>query len=367
MGRILDRELKRQLRLQSHKPPFLPIVSAIPCLYAPYVDATRSRVAFGRRALPKLLKELHHPDKLLVRQALNSLSDLVYDPEKAYEAVKLNVIARVQDLLTSEDVYIRDRCCAILVTIADQAIGKEAIIKNDKALENILKLMGDEELGVRYKASLAFEITTSYWVVTDVSIKKWVLPIILHRLDVEEDPDVVKIHLRTLLSILQRGVNKEAVELGAMKILLKYIYYLRDEVRHYAIACLASLVSEHTGLELSIDTGLVLQLKERLFDHSVEVRSKTAACVSFIAVPPDPKIQVSELGITDELLSLAANHPNEELQINAVKVLTNIAETPKGRIYLSDKLQLIENITTGDSEKLERHIDTLVKVIKWKP
>lgn len=72
--------------------PFcLRITSNQPDIPVEEVDATRSPLAFGRLGLPKIRRELHHKDEMVVIRALYSLSDLVHDPEKAFEALRLKI------------------------------------------------------------------------------------------------------------------------------------------------------------------------------------------------------------------------------------------------------------------------------------
>ena len=55
----------------------------------PNIDITAAPIAFGRAAISKLNKELKD-DILITRQrALVALSQLLHDPEKVYEAIKL--------------------------------------------------------------------------------------------------------------------------------------------------------------------------------------------------------------------------------------------------------------------------------------
>lgn len=58
----------------------------------PNIDVTKSPLAFGTRALPKLNYELQS-DQLIVRQrALMTLCDLMHDPEKVYQAIGVGEI-----------------------------------------------------------------------------------------------------------------------------------------------------------------------------------------------------------------------------------------------------------------------------------
>lgn len=53
----------------------------------PIIDASRAPVAFGRRALPKLMTELQAEELRVRQEALCSLCDLLKDPARAYEAL----------------------------------------------------------------------------------------------------------------------------------------------------------------------------------------------------------------------------------------------------------------------------------------
>lgn len=55
----------------------------------PDVDPTKAPIAFGRRALPKLSREIQSPEVLTQQRALMALCDLVHDPENVYQAVQI--------------------------------------------------------------------------------------------------------------------------------------------------------------------------------------------------------------------------------------------------------------------------------------
>ena len=62
----------------------------------PHIDPTKAPLAFGRRGIPKLNRELQD-DVLITRQrALMTLCDLVHDPEKVYEAVQVGEFETVR-------------------------------------------------------------------------------------------------------------------------------------------------------------------------------------------------------------------------------------------------------------------------------
>lgn len=55
----------------------------------PDIDPTKAPLAFGRRALPKLIQELCSSELLTQQRALMALCELLHDPENVYQAVEI--------------------------------------------------------------------------------------------------------------------------------------------------------------------------------------------------------------------------------------------------------------------------------------
>lgn len=129
--RIINRVIERRLSNagRKSKSTFPKLSSQIPVVYAPNVDVTRCKQAFGRWALPKLKRELHHPDLIVVMQSLNTISDLVHNPERSFEAIRIGIVERLMDLMTHERDFIREKVCMIFYTLAGQEIGRRAIVR----------------------------------------------------------------------------------------------------------------------------------------------------------------------------------------------------------------------------------------------
>lgn len=159
-------------------PPF-PIYTQ-PCIPIENIDITRRPVAFGRLALPKLVinhsklkrfsskfnlqrRELHDEDTTVVLTALTSLCDLCHDPEKGYEAIRLRIIDRLDDITTRPEPEVRERAFLLLKIIAGLGDGKEAIVTNGKVLERLKQGLLDVVELVRVKVTICLEEIASYW------------------------------------------------------------------------------------------------------------------------------------------------------------------------------------------------------------
>lgn len=133
--KVINRIIERQLSTKKPDNDDLPkrilpkLSSQMPVIYAPNVDPTRAKQAFGRWALPKLKKELHFEDLTVVMQSLNTISDLVHNPEKSFEAIRIGIVERLIDLMTHERDFIREKVCMIFYTLAGQETGRRAIVR----------------------------------------------------------------------------------------------------------------------------------------------------------------------------------------------------------------------------------------------
>lgn len=70
-----------------HTRTFLMAGTRISECLPPLIDPSRAPVAFGKRALPRLMTELQAEEQRIRQGALCSLCDLLHDPEQAYEAL----------------------------------------------------------------------------------------------------------------------------------------------------------------------------------------------------------------------------------------------------------------------------------------
>ncbi|KAJ6659121.1 hypothetical protein lerEdw1_019424, partial [Lerista edwardsae] len=133
-GRLLLLLLRPRLgssaqQLEVKKPPW-PCCPASPPSCPPDIDPTKAPIAFGRRGLPKLNEELEDA-KLLTRQrALMALCDLVHDPENVYTAIGLGFLENLKKLLLDEDSTVRRKTTEVLYIMATHSVGRTAFLEH---------------------------------------------------------------------------------------------------------------------------------------------------------------------------------------------------------------------------------------------
>ncbi|KAF2905972.1 hypothetical protein ILUMI_00203 [Ignelater luminosus] len=371
--RIINRSVnlaRNQPTIESSdfEPPWNRLTSEQPCIPIDNIDVTKRPVAFGRWALPKLRRELHDPDTDVVLQAITSISDLVHDPEKGYEAITLRIPDRMADLLAHNNPTIRERACMALTTIAGLSDGRDAIVKNHVSLTNIARLVEDAIDAVRIKAAALLEMISRNWMASDYLIEAGFIPLLLDNVYKEKE-EIVGLHLETLCSLMYGEGKTDALQLGAFEIFLRLIEKGSNAIRSRAAYCLMMVTSTYNGKEMAYDASILPRLNVLLHEEDKEIYSSAAAAIMFCTTKSRAKLRAREIPhLPDRLVALTNHWHYPPAQLFSIKALTNICEHPEIRKEVGEKyLQRLENIVVGNNEDLKKHKEILLSVINWVP
>lgn len=181
--------------------------------------------------------------------------------------------------------------------------------------------------------------------------------------------DILLLNLNTLEQLLEDDCKVQALSFGAMDILTSKLEHRREDIVAAALSCIAIICKEPEGRLEASEKGVHKQLCAKLYHESASIQTKAAAAFTFITIDSRTRLKVCSPCILDRLLQLMENFHSVELQLMAAKALTNLAEVPTGRKYLSKKqtLNRIEEIYVGQDAEVEKHKQILLTVIKWKP
>ncbi|KAK7933622.1 hypothetical protein WMY93_004518 [Mugilogobius chulae] len=108
----------------------------------------RAPVAYGRRAVPQLFEELQKPEPEDKMRALNSLCDLLHDPEHLYQTVRSGLLETLNPLLRDPDSTVRTRTCDLLRQVAAHSIGCRALLL-PSLVASLSLLLDDPHSGCR--------------------------------------------------------------------------------------------------------------------------------------------------------------------------------------------------------------------------
>ncbi|MBN3323949.1 RSP14 protein, partial [Atractosteus spatula] len=127
----------------------------------PNIDPTRAPVAFGHRAVPKLVSALRDSDLLTRQRALMALCDLVHDPETAYQAIETGCLESLKALLKDEDSTVRLKTTEVLYLLATHNVGREALLRGD-VLSPLSDLLEEPVAACRRNTHMALEMLAEF-------------------------------------------------------------------------------------------------------------------------------------------------------------------------------------------------------------
>uniref|UniRef100_A0A8C6TAJ2 Radial spoke head 14 homolog n=1 Tax=Neogobius melanostomus TaxID=47308 RepID=A0A8C6TAJ2_9GOBI len=115
---------------------------------AAVLDRSRAAVAYGLRAVPLLFQQLQSPGSESRHRALNSLCDLLHDPERLYQTVTGGFMSELGPLLRDPDPAVRTRTCDLLYQLTAHSIGRRTLLASS-LLAPLSLLLDDPDGGCR--------------------------------------------------------------------------------------------------------------------------------------------------------------------------------------------------------------------------
>jgi len=331
--------------------------------YPPQIDITRTPLAYGNRALPRLNRELND-DTLLTRQrAVMSLCDYLHDPEHIASAIKEGIVESLKTLLCDQDVTVRHKSTECLHVIACNAIGRQAIIMHD-VIEPLASLFDDSEDIVRRNAHRAIEMVSESSVAAVGIIDVRLIPILIQKLKTEVD-EIKELILDTLHFTMKVDV-RDALENEAMSVFTSLLSHEMEKIRFQSARNIMDLSVVLLGKDQAVECKCMSPLVQLLADDCTRVRASAAGAIMMIAITTKGKYTALEADAIEPLVSLADDE-NSEVRANALKALTCLSEAPEGRKALQSSVEQIKRRQLDPVPAVAKAADIAVKTILWKP
>ncbi|XP_045479340.1 uncharacterized protein LOC123684213 [Harmonia axyridis] len=329
-------------------------------------DPTKRTLPFGRSGIPILRRDLQQPDVIMVLRTLSTMNDLLKNPEKAYEAIRLRVQDRLITVIPREEQFVRERCCLSYQLLSAYADGKRAMVANPDIVQLFLRLIKDEKPEVRLKAAHCLERISSFWMTADGLVEAGFIKPLMDRIGVDE-PEVSSVHLYTLAHLMYGNGKYIGMEAGAFDLMVRLLDALDLEVRKGALRCLMLMTSTDLGKQMAAKCNLLVILARILHEDEslyVDAASVLIYCTMLVqAKAASAKMKM----IPTRLVRLCKNHLNPDLQLFCLKALTNISEHPDVRQLMKKKhLGRLKRIPVS-TDLLKKHKNILLRVVTWDP
>lgn len=333
------------------------------------VDPTKMQLAYGRRAIPKMVKEFFTVAQHDRQKSLVFLSNLLRNPENISQALGHGIIPLLSACLREKDLCIRQKSTECLATISGYSVGRSAIVA-DNTLMALSKLFDDTCDIVRLNVHRTFSlVTTQLEGVLRTLLFSLLVPIV-KKIEVERQ-DVQILILETVYNCTRLGkdpwIPKELMDCGALGIFTKLLKQEPiTEVKVGAAKCIMVLTFYKEAKELATKSETLPFLIGMLYDRKSEVRAATAGAIMSISVDCDAKrIVVRENAITPLIELLDDRNPS--VVLNVIKVITNVAEDYRGRFQLHSCVKKLESFFNSNNLQVSQAAKIAVSVITWRP
>lgn len=339
-------------------------LTVISAKYPPHIDPSKTPLAYGDRALPRLNRELKDTNLLVRQRALMALCEHLHDPEHIAEALRVGIATSLKNLLTDSDLTVRQKSTECLYVLGTHAIGRDAFLEQC-IIPPVAKLFDDKEDIARKNAHMAIEMVSETPPGAQGIVEASLIAVLVNKLKSEVD-EIKKLILDTLHFCL-RVNTEEALKAGAMEVFTSLLSHNDPVIRARAARDIMDLSATEAGKNKAVEVHAVTPLVGLLKDSSSDVKANAAGALMIITITTKGKYTAIDAKAILPLVSLVDDDVSE-VRANALKALTCLSEAPEGRSCL---LQHVDKIKKHhcDTEipAVSRAAEIAVKVITWKP
>uniref|UniRef100_A0A8C6YC70 Radial spoke head 14 homolog n=1 Tax=Naja naja TaxID=35670 RepID=A0A8C6YC70_NAJNA len=309
----------------------------------PDIDPTKAPVAFGRRGLPKLNEELQHPELLTRQRALMALCDLVHDPENVYQAIRF--LDNLKKLLLDEDKTVRQKTTEVLYIMATHSIGRTNFVEHG-VIPALAQLLDDPVDICRWNMHYALKL------LSETPAGQRFGFTLVQKLKTEKE-NIQELILDTLTGCL-RVEAFEALATGSVSILKEKLRDPSQAIRCKAAEALMAISVPLEGKNMVFKENVFPDLVSLLEDNDSEVRANAAGALMNSAVTTQGKYA-------------AIDAEKSKVRLYSIKALTMLSEAPEGRLVLLKHVPEFRKHLNDSNATVQRAAQIAIQVIEWKP
>ncbi|XP_059162008.1 radial spoke head 14 homolog [Physella acuta] len=331
--------------------------------YPTNIDPTRTPLAYGNRAIPRLNRELNDENLLVRQRAVMSLCDHLHDPEHIAESIRNGIDKSLKNLLKDPDITVRQKATECLCVMSGHALGRDSFLEN-QTIFPVALLFNDPEPIARKNAHMCLMRISETPPGADGIVQAQFVDLLVKKLEIEMD-NIKEIILDTL-HFCMRVDTLSALEANAMEAFTLLLKHELPTIRFKAARDIMDLSVPLAGKDRAVACGALQLLKDMLKDPTPEVRANAAGAIMTITITTKGKYTAIHALTIPSLVSLV-DDLNSEVRLNAIKALTCLSEAPEGRQELLQHVDKIRNHMKDNIQSVANAAKTAVKVITWLP
>lgn len=331
--------------------------------YPNQIDLTKTPLAFGNRAVPRLNRELNDKELLNRQRALRSLCDYLHDPEHITVCIEEGVPASLNKLLNDPDNFCRFKSAECLYVLSCNHKGRQAIVEQG-IIKQLSHLFNDAENMARKNSHQTVEMISELPFGAQNIVDLCLVKLLVEKLSTELDE--IKLLILDTLHFCMQVDTEQALEAKAMSVFTELLKHTSEHIRAKAARDIFDLSIPLAGKREVLTLETVPLLVNLLKDEDCLVKAKSALALEAIAITTDGKYACIKEEAIENLVGLIGDS-NSEVRVNGLKALTCLAETPEGRESLLKHVDSIKALENDQVPIVAKHATIAVKVITWKP
>ncbi|XP_059885295.1 radial spoke head 14 homolog [Delphinus delphis] len=190
------------------------------------------------------------------------------------------------------------------------------------------------------------------------------IPSLVGKLQTEEER-IQELLLDTLAACLMEDAT-EALASRVVPFLKEKLLSANSNIRSKAAQALIAVSIPLEGKNQVWQHDIIPILVHLLKDKEEEVQASAAGALMYVTVTTKGKYAALDTEAIGPLLELL-HSPLSKARLNAIKVLTMLAEAPEGRKILQSHVPTFRALKEDTSAAVQRAAQIAVKVIEWKP
>ncbi|GFH29636.1 uncharacterized protein HaLaN_28329, partial [Haematococcus lacustris] len=305
---------------------------------APMASTSVTR-GFEAAAFPKIVRELQDSSLIVRQKALLASRELLGSPMAAVQCIAAGITPAILALLQDRDPTVRVRAAGTAEYIVTKELGARDLCQHG-GVQQLVACLQDSHTPVRDAAYRALIEAARFDIVRRTMAEQAAL-VQLMELVQQETPSRALLGLNLLNACVQVRDNTAALEqlVDAAKAIPALVSLLRPEtteLAEQAAQLLGLLTSRFEDAKCkAVESGAVPRLLQLLDSPILQLASAAATALMTITVARDGKYAVinTEGGLAKLVTQL--NPLKQQLCVNVMIIITNLAEAPEARAVLA--------------------------------
>eukprot|EP00055_Hartaetosiga_balthica_P008362 m.30954 g.30954 ORF g.30954 m.30954 type:complete len:347 (+) comp6264_c1_seq2:105-1145(+) len=335
----------------------------------PKLDVTQAAVAYGARAIPKLRRELHGEDVLVIQQGLRSLGELLRNPSYISEAIEEGILIECKKLTSHENNIIRMLTMQLLVYVASHAVGRNALLSLGY-IQPLTERFTDSESFVREFAhktmgQMAMQVPCAT-AILDADLAST----LVQRIVAEDDPSI-KIEVMTTMRHCLKCNADAFLKTKAMQVIVQLLSHEDAEVRNNAAMVLTEISFPLEGKRQAVKFGAIGAVVPLLKDENSDVRAGAASAIMTICITTEAKEEAEQQGVIEALPPLLDDTVGRVV-LAGIKAITTVSALPNARKAFAALVPKLKELQVAQPNALDKDVMVraakhAVDTIQWKP